>query len=270
MSTSPARTARAPRIGDHLREWRQRRRLSQMDLALGAEISTRHLSFVETGRASPSREMILHLAEQLDIPLRERNVLLVAGGFAPVFPERSLADPAQAAARAAIDIVLNAHEPYPAIAVDRHWTLIAQNGAIAPLLEGCDPSLIEAPANVMRIGLHPKGLAPRIENFGEWRAHLLMRLKRQVELTADPVLVQLHAELSAYPTDIATRRAARPAEANDLFVPVRLASSLGPLSFVSTTTVFGTPIDVTLAELAIETFLPADAATAEALRRAAA
>lgn len=264
-----ARSPRPPRIGDQLREWRQRRRLSQMDLALGAEISTRHLSFVETGRSKPSREMILHLAEELDIPLRERNVLLVAGGFAPVFPERSLDDPASAAARAAVETVLRAHEPYPAIAVDRHWTLIAHNAAIAPLLEGCDESLIAAPANVLRIGLHPKGLAPRIGNFTEWRSHLLTRLRRQVELTADPVLQELERELLSYPVAFG-QRPPRHGETNELFVPVQIASSLGPLAFVSTTTVFGTPVDVTLAELAIETFLPADPATAEAMRTFAA
>ncbi|MGL4291644.1 MAG: helix-turn-helix domain-containing protein [Phreatobacter sp.] len=256
-------------IGDHLREWRQRRRLSQLDLASEADISTRHLSFVETGRAAPSREMILHLAEQLDIPLRERNVLLVAAGFAPIFPERKLDDPAISAARRAIDIVLAGHEPFPAVAIDRHWTLVASNNAIGPFLEGCDEALIKPPINVLRLGLHPGGLAPRIENFAEWRAHLLARLRRQIEITADPVLEELNREASAYPVPLAPPRPSRGQEAHELFVPLRLKTSAGMLSFVSTTTVFGTPIDVTLAELAIEAFLPADAATGEALRRLA-
>jgi transcriptional regulator with XRE-family HTH domain len=266
--TNAAATLRT--VGDHLREWRQRRRLSQLDLAAEAEISTRHLSFVETGRAMPSRDMILHLAEQLDIPLRERNVLLVAAGFAPIFPERRLDDPAIAAARRAIDIVLAGHEPYPAIAIDRHWTLVASNNAIAPFLEGCDEELVKPPINVLRLGLHPAGVAPRIENFAEWRAHLLARLRRQIEITADPVLVQLNEEASGYPVPLAPPRPGRGQEADQLFVPLRLKTKAGTLAFVSTTTVFGTPIDVTLAELAIEAFLPADAATADTLRQMAA
>jgi transcriptional regulator with XRE-family HTH domain len=144
-------------IGDHLREWRQRRRLSQMDLALDAEISTRHLSFLETGRARPSRDMVLRLAERLEVPLRERNVLLLAAGFAPVFGERRLDDPALAPARAAVDLVLKGHEPYPAVAIDRHWTLVAANAAIPPLLAGVDPGLLEPPVNVLRLSLHPTG-----------------------------------------------------------------------------------------------------------------
>src|SRR3712207_4753499 len=164
-----------PRIGDHLREWRQRRRMSQLELALEAEISTRHLSFLETGRASPSREMVLHLAERLGVPLRERNVLLVAAGYAPVFAARSLDDPALKEARAAVDLVLKGHEPYPALAVDRHWTLVAANAAVPPLLAAVAPALLEPPVNVLRLGLHPEGLAPLIENLAEWRGHLLSR-----------------------------------------------------------------------------------------------
>jgi transcriptional regulator with XRE-family HTH domain len=265
-TAAPARQdARA--VGDHLREWRQRRRMSQMDLAMEADISTRHLSFMETGRSAPSREMILNLAEQLDIPLRERNVLLVAAGFAPIFPERGLDDPGLANARKAIDIVLAGHEPYPAVALDRHWTLVAHNRAIAPFLEGCDPALLSPPINMLRLALNPKGIAPRIENLGEVRGHLMARLKRQIELTADPVLEGLLKEVSSYPVPFSHPHPKKGQEAEELFVPIRLRTSGGLLTLISATTVFGTPIDVTLAELAIETFLPADAATAEALRR---
>jgi transcriptional regulator with XRE-family HTH domain len=191
MSTSPQT------IGDHLREWRQRRRMSQLDLAGEAEISTRHLSFLETGRSKPSREMILLLAERLEIPLRERNVLLVAGGYAPIFSERRWDDPALRAAREAIDLVLRGHEPYPALAVDRHWLLRAANDAVPPLLAGVAPALLEPPVNVLRLSLHPGGLAPRIANYAEWRAHLLARLHQQIELSADNVLLDLMNELRA-------------------------------------------------------------------------
>jgi transcriptional regulator with XRE-family HTH domain len=253
--------------GDLLREWRQRRRLSQMDLALEAEISTRHLSFVETGRAQPSREMVLHLADQLDVPLRERNVILVAAGFAPVFPERALDDPAMAAARRAVDVILTAHEPYPALVVDQRWNLVAANRAIAPLLEGVAPELLETPMNVLRVALHPKGLAPRTANLAEWRAHLLERLRRLVELTAEPALIELLAELKSYPAPPASDR--RPEDYGGVAVPFQLVAGDRVLSFIGTTTVFGTAVDITLAELTLETFFPADAATAEALRTAA-
>jgi transcriptional regulator with XRE-family HTH domain len=259
-------------VGDLLREWRQRRRLSQLDLSVEAEISTRHLSFLETGRAQPSRDMLLHLAERLDVPLRERNVLLVAAGYAPVFPERRLDDPALLPARAAIDLVLAGHERYPALAVDRHWTLLAANRAVGRLLAGVDAALLRAPVNVLRLSLHPEGLAPRIANLAEWRAHLLARLRRQVELTADPTLSALLAErreLRAPDGRPFARHAAERAS-DALVVPFRLRSEAGELAFFSTTTVFGTPIDVTLAELALEAFFPADGATAEALRRMAA
>lgn len=252
-------------VGDLLREWRQRRRLSQLDLACEADISTRHLSFLETGRARPSREMVLHLAEQLDLPLRDRNDLLVAAGFAPVFPERSLADPALHAVRTAMELVLAGHEPYPALAIDRHWTLVASNRAVAPLLAGVEADLLRPPVNVLRLSLHPAGLAPRIANLGEWRAHLLARLRRQIDLAADPVLVALLRELGGYPAPGETQDAAPDNSA--VVVPLRLATPDGVLALFSTTTVFGTPLDVTLSELALESFFPANAATAEALRR---
>jgi transcriptional regulator with XRE-family HTH domain len=258
-------------VGDLLREWRQRRRLSQLDLACEADISTRHLSFLETGRSQPSRDMVLHLAERLEVPLRERNLLLVAAGYAPVFPERSLSDPALAPARQAVDLVLAGHEPYPAIAVDRHWTLVAANKAVAPLLAGVAAELLQPPVNVLRLSLHPQGLAPRIVNLAEWRAHILERLRHQVDLSADPVLVALMEELRAYP--MKGDRLRPPGGHKNyagVVVPLELASEEGTLALFSTTTVFGTPVDITLSELALETFFPADAATAEALRRLAA
>ena len=259
-------------IGGHLREWRQRRHLSQLALACDADISTKHLSFIETGRALPSRDMVLHLAERLEVPLRDRNMLLVAAGYAPVFPERQLQDPALGAARKVVDLVLAGHAPYPALAVDRHWTLIAANNAVAPLLEGVEPSLASPPVNVLRLGLHPAGLAPRIINFAEWRAHLLARLRRQIDLTADPILIALINELRDYPTPGDARHNG-PSETEqyaNVVVPLKLVIEGSILSLFSMTTVFGTPVDITLSELALEAFLPADAATAEALHRLAA
>jgi transcriptional regulator with XRE-family HTH domain len=258
-------------VGNLLREWRQRRRMSQLDLALEAEISARHLSFIETGRSQPSREMVLNLTERLDVPLRERNVLLVAAGYAPVFPEKTLDDPALAAARRAVDMVLKGHEPFPALAVDRHWTLIASNAAVPSLLTGADPSLLRPPINVLRLSLHPDGLAPRIANLAEWRAHLLARLRRQIEISADKVLVELLDELAALPAPFSKRPIAlSDHELAGIVVPFRLVTDGGILCFISTTTVFGTPVDITLSELALEAFFPADTATAEALRRLAA
>ena len=256
-------------VGEHLREWRLRRRLSQLDLALEADISTRHLSFLETGRAQPSRDMLLHLAEQLDVPLRERNVLLVAAGYAPVFRERSLEDPALAAARTAIDLVLAGHEPFPAIAVDRHWRLVAANEAVELLLRGVDQDLLQQPVNVLRVALHPNGLAPRTVNLAEWRAHLLARLRHQIELTADPELIKLLNELQRYPV----ARSAKPPPAPPgaaIVLPFQFQTEHGIVTLISTVTVFGTPIDVTVAELALECFYPADTATADILQRAAA
>ena len=257
-------------VGNLLRDWRRRRRLSQLELACDADISTRHLSFLETGRSLPSREMVLHLAEQLGVPLRERNALLVAAGFAPTFRERSLEDPTLEAARKVVDLVLRGHEPYPAIAVDRHWTLVASNRAVTPLLAGVEPSLLEGPVNVLRLSLHPGGVAPRIVNLEEWRSHLLARLRRQIDVSADPVLRELFDELSRYPVP---RRGNEKTSANadyaGVAVPLQLATEAGVLSFISTTTIFGTPVDITLSELALESFFPADAMTTDALRRMA-
>ncbi len=192
-----ARGVRQRTFGDLLRDWRQRRRLSQLALACEAGISTRHLSFLETGRSVPSREMVLLIAGKLDVPLRERNVLLHAAGYAPVFHERPLADPALGAARRAVELVLRGHLPYPALAIDRHWSLVVANDAVAPLLAGVDGPLLRPPVNVLRLTLHPGGLAPRIRNFREWRGHLVDRLDRQIEATGDRTLIELREELQA-------------------------------------------------------------------------
>ncbi|WP_019585919.1 helix-turn-helix domain-containing protein [Deinococcus apachensis] len=264
--TGTLRPASPSAFGDLLRGWRQRRRLSQLDLAGDADISARHLSFVETGRSTPSRDMVLRLAEQLDVPLRERNALLLAAGYAPMFAERPLHNPALCAAREAVQAVLTGHEPYPALAIDRHWTLVAANQAVGPLLVGVAPELLAPPVNVLRLSLHPGGLAPRIVNLGEWRLHLLTRLDGQIGRSGDPELEALRRELAAYPFAEHLQEAAPiPAHAS-VFVPLRLEVPQGSLTLLSTTTVFGTPLDVTLSELAIEAFFPADAATGERLR----
>ncbi|MDM0024252.1 helix-turn-helix domain-containing protein [Variovorax saccharolyticus] len=264
LSSAPP-TAADP-FGAHLRHWRQHRRLSQLDLAHEAQVSTRHLSYVETGRAEPSREMVLRLAERLEVPLRERNALLVAAGYAPMYRERSLDDPAMAAARRAVDLVLKGHEPFPALAVDRHWNLVAHNAMVPMLMAGAAPHLLERPVNVLRLSLHPEGLAPRIANLGQWRAHLLERLQQQIAATGDAGLAALHDELAAYPQPQVSHDApAAAGELSNVVVPFQLVTPQGVLSFISTTTIFGTPVDVTLQELAVESFFPADAQTANAL-----
>jgi transcriptional regulator with XRE-family HTH domain len=270
METTATLTPETP-IGGLLRAWRERRRLSQMALALEAEISTRHLSFLETGRAQPSREMVLRLAEHLRVPLREQNALLLAAGFAPQYPQRPLADESLRSARDMVQRVLDGHAPYPALAIDRYWNLQAANRAVMPLLAGVDATLLEPPVNVLRLSLLPHGLAPRIVNFPEWRTHLLARLRHEAELTADAQLRALLEELSG--TETATRRANHAKVAlktslgQQLAVPLILETPLGRLRFISTTMVFGSAVDVTLSELAIESFFPADQATAEALTR---
>ena len=270
LPRTPPPTA-ADSFGAHLRHWRQHRRLSQLDLAHEAQVSTRHLSYVETGRAEPSREMVLRLAERLEVPLRERNTLLVAAGYAPMYRQRSLDDPAMAPARQAVQRVLEGHEPFPALAVDRHWNLVAHNALVPMLMEGAAPELMQAPINVMRLSLHPDGVAPRIANLAQWRTHLLERLQQQIAATGDAVLQELHDELEAYPP---------PAVSHDLpaidtalsaiAVPIQFVTPNGVLSFISTTTIFGTPVDVTLQELAVESFFPADEQTAAALTALAA
>ncbi|HYG48731.1 MAG TPA: helix-turn-helix transcriptional regulator [Allosphingosinicella sp.] len=248
-------------VGTQIRTWRTRRRLSQLDLALDAEISARHLSFIETGRSRPSRTMLLRLAERLRIPPRDRNVLLVAGGFAPAQPARPLDDPALAAARRAVDKVLAAYEPYPALAVDLHWNLVAANAGIQPFLAGVAPHLLEPPLNVLRLSLHPEGLASRIENLGEWRGYVFRRLEEQIDASADPAIAALLEELRGYPGG-----AGDPGEANEIAILLKVRQGERLLSFLSMTTVFGTPVDITLSELAIEAFLPADSETAAYLR----
>jgi transcriptional regulator with XRE-family HTH domain len=254
--------------GTLLREWRLRRRKSQLDLAGEAEISQRHLSFVESGRAKPSRDMVLHLAEQLDIPLRERNHLLLAAGFAPRYGERKLDDPSLAAARETVRLVLKGHEPNPAIALDRHWHMVDANAATAPLLADiADTALLQPPVNVLRLSLHPLGMAPHIVNLHEWRGHLLERLRHQLDATGDPVLVELEPELLAYPSGPRTQH---PHAANLAAIahPLKLRAGNEILTFISTTTVFGSPLDVTLSELAIESFFAADEETIAWMRRA--
>jgi transcriptional regulator with XRE-family HTH domain len=275
MNASLHPPARSPRptpqaFGDQLRHWRQHRRLSQLDLAGAADISTRHLSYVETGRSSPSREMVLRLSERLDIPLRERNGLLVAAGYAPMYRERALDDPALAAARQAVALILKSHEPWPALALDRHWNIVAHNRMVPLLLAGADPALLQGPVNVLRLSLHPQGLAPRIANLAQWRHHLLERLRQQIAATADPALVALREELLAYPVCEGAGELHLDGEHLGVLMPFRFSTPNGVLSFISTTTIFGTPVDVTLQELAMETFFPADEATAQALRDLAA
>ncbi|WP_245992747.1 helix-turn-helix domain-containing protein [Prauserella muralis] len=257
-------TARRP-VGELLREWRDRRRISQLDLALAAEVSTRHLSFVETGRARPSREMVLRLGEHLDVPLRERNQLLLAAGYAPVYSQSPFGDPELSTVREAVRRLLRRHEPFPAAVVDRGWNLVDANDCIALLTDGVAPELLAPPVNVLRATLHPDGMAPRIVNLGEWRAHLLGRLRREVAATADPALAALLAELRDYPCASPAPEVEIPGP-GDLLVPLRLRHGQGELSFFSTVATFGTPLDVTLAELSIESFYPADDPTAAVLR----
>jgi transcriptional regulator with XRE-family HTH domain len=266
-----SKTNTAP-VGGLLRIWRERRRLSQLELAGAADISARHVSFLETGRSVPSRAMLLRLAERLEVPLRERNALLLSAGYAPMYSERRLDDPALRQARAAVDLVIAGHSPYPALAVDRHWTMVSANAPVNLLLAGIDPRLLQPPVNVLRLSLHPDGLGPRVENYTQWRTHVLMRLRQQIAATADPILIELLAELEAYPLISKPDADAKPTDEVDyggVVVPFRLRTDFGVLSFFSTTTVFGTPLDVTLSELAIESFFPADPLTTETLNRIA-
>jgi transcriptional regulator with XRE-family HTH domain len=249
-----------PDAGQLLRTWRQRRKLSQLDLSLTAAISSRHLSFVETGRARPSREMLLHLADRLELPLRDRNELLLAGGFAPVYAERPLDSADMSSVRDALDRFLRAHEPYPAVVIDRHYGIVGMNGAVAALTEGVSAELLgERPPNALRVTLHPDGMAPRIANLAEWSGHLLHRLKRQAANTGDPVLRELYDELAAYP---GVELELEPGSGDEIILPLRLRNGL---SFFGTVSTFGAANDVTLEELSIEAFYPADAATAERL-----
>jgi transcriptional regulator with XRE-family HTH domain len=263
MTSTVSRTGQRS-VGELLRRWREQRRLSQLELSIQAEISTRHLSFVETGRSAPSRDMVLRLAEHLEVPLRERNPLLLAAGFAPVYGEHDLAAPEMAEIRAAVRQVLTGHEPYPALAMDRHWNLVDANDCLLRLTRDVAPDLLVPPVNVLRLSLHPDGLAGRIANLGEWRAHLLGRLRRQAAATADPTLTALHAELQGYPCDQPQPEVEHPGP-GDVVVPLRVRSAGQDLALFGIAASFGTPADITVAELAIELFFPADPATRTAL-----
>lgn len=256
-------------VGTLLREWRDRRQRTQLDLALDAGISARHLSFVETGRSTPSAEMVLLLAEQLEVPFRERNQMLLAAGHAPSFPERSLEDPEMAPVREALDVILTGHEPNPAVVVDRDWNLVAANSAMGAISRWVDPALLEPPVNVMRVGLSPGGLAAGIVNLGEVHAHFVGRLRRQVAITGDEALAALLEEVSAYPAPPYEHDPAAEAAAGNILTPMmRLrVPGAGELSFFFSVTTFGTAAEVTASELSIELGFPADAATAEVLRK---
>jgi transcriptional regulator with XRE-family HTH domain len=265
--TAPTRSASVPSpFGERLRHWRQRRRLSQLDLAHVADVSTRHLSYVETGRASPSRDMVLRLVDRLDIPLRERNALLEAAGYAPMYRERPLEAPDMTPAREAVQRILTCHEPWPALAMDRHWNLVMANRMVPPLMAGAAPALLQGPINVLRLSLHPEGLAPRIANLRQWREHLFERLRQQIHATGDETLAALLAELKGYPESLGSEAVSLPGEHHGVLMPFQFNTGHGVLNLVSTTTVFGSPVDITLQELALETFFPADEGTASALR----
>lgn len=262
----------AKAIGEHLREWRQRRHLSQLALACEAEISQKHLCFLENGRAMPSRDMVLHLAEQLSVPLRARNTLLKAAGFAPVFPAHEFQDASMRGIRRAVSTILDAMDPYPALAIDRHWNSVMSNAAARMFIASASPALLQPPVNLIRLSLHPDGLASQIVNLKQWRDCLLDRLRKEIDTSGEAALADLLAEVEAYPTaeidtgseDIAVNRL------NDLMtavaIPLQIARDGLVLSFLSTTTVFGTPTDATVSELALESFLPANAETAAYLR----
>ncbi|HWS45530.1 MAG TPA: helix-turn-helix transcriptional regulator [Acidimicrobiia bacterium] len=255
----------APSVGALLRDWRTRRRLTQLDLASEAGVSARHLSFVETGRARPSREMVLHLAEHLDVPLRERNPLLLAAGYAPLYHMSEFESAAMLPAREVVEHLLAAHEPYPALLVDRHWQLVSANRAAALLVEGVVPELLEPPCNVLRAALHPRGLAPRIVNLAQWSDHILGNVRRQFAITGDVALRALERELLDYASAMGVEPRAEVDARPAIAVPMRLRAGDGELAFMTMIATFGTAIDITLAELSLETFLPADAPTLSAL-----
>lgn len=249
-------------VGELLRGWRERRRLSQLELANRVEVSTRHVSFVETGRSRPSREMVLRLAEHLDVPLRDRNQLLLAGGYAPIYSEASLHSPSMLAIRTTLRRLLKAHEPYPALVVDRWWNIVEANAGIQIFTADVDEQLLKAPINALRLTLHPDGLARRIGNLAEVRASALASLQRQVASTADPELQDLYDELREYAAD---DKPVHPGP-TEVVVPMNLRHEGQDLSLLTTIATFGTPLDVTVSELMIESFYPADEPTAEFLR----
>ncbi|MGD3111295.1 helix-turn-helix domain-containing protein [Streptomyces sp. YGL11-2] len=269
MTTATALAPESTGVGPLLREWRDRRRISQLELALRADSSARHISFIETGRARPSQEMVLRLAEHLDVPVRERNALLIAAGYAPSFPETPLDDPSMTALRAGLERMLTGYEPYPALVVDGTYHVRAANNGMALLLDGIDPALLEPPLNAMRITLHPGGLAPRIRNFLEWRGHLLDQMERQLALLRSAPLRELYDEVSGYPLPAAGRETAAFGEHPPFALPMVIEHGGRVLSFISTIATFNTPMDVTVSELAVETLLPADPETAAFLRNPA-
>lgn len=257
-----------PEVGSLLRQWRERRHLTQLELALDAGISARHLSFVETGRSKPGREMLLQVLEQLKVPFREQNRLLLAAGHAPAFPERSLDDPDLAPVRDALDVILSSHEPYPAVAVDRVWNMVAANSAMLALAESIeiDPALLEPPINVMRVGLHPRGVGPLFVNLGDWHAHWLKRLERQLAATGDEQLAALIDEIADYSVPEPEHDVASGIAGSEMLGPVKVRTPDGDeLSFFGMFASFDTPFEVTSSELAIELLFPADRTTAEAL-----
>jgi transcriptional regulator with XRE-family HTH domain len=258
---APVNNPAAVPVGHLLRQWRERRRLSQLELSIQAEISTRHLSFVETGRSRPTPEMILKLTEHLDVPLRERNQLLLAGGYAPAYPQHGLDAPELAAVREALRQVLVAHEPHPALVLNRWWEMLDANAAVAVLVAGCAPELLAPPVNVLRLSLHPDGMAGRIENLAQWRTHLLGQVRRRAEQTGDERLADLHDELAGYPggSDASV-------PANNVVLPLQLRHETGLLSFFSIAATVETAADVTVEELVIESFYPADRETEQRLR----
>ena len=256
-------------FGEELRTWRQRRHLSQLELATEVDVSTRHLSFMETGRSQASRAMVLRLADKLEVPLRERNELLTAAGYAPMYAAKAYHDPSLSAMREAMELVLKGHDPYPAMLVDRQWTLVSANKAARNFLNCLEPAVMRPPINVLRVSLQPNGLASRIANLPEWRTHVLARLAREVEISADPVLAELLVELRAMPGG-EIGRVIDPTQSG-VVVPLKIRTPEGGvMSFFSTTTVFGTAVEVTLSELTLEAFYPADEFTAATLRQRAA
>jgi transcriptional regulator with XRE-family HTH domain len=267
LDSSPETVAPVPHApaGQLIREWRLRRRMSQLDLASTAGISARHLSFVETGRARPSRTMVLHLAENLDIPLRERNPLLLAAGYAPTYQATDFEAPEMASVRDAVERLLDAHDPYPAILVDRRWQLVSANAAAAVLVDGVAPELLAPPCNVLRTSLHPNGLAPRIVNIAQWSAHIIDNVRRQVAVTGDDELRALERELVGYAADMGVDLPPAAEAPRAIATPMRLRTDAGELALMTMIATFGTALDITLAELSLETFLPADSATARAL-----
>ncbi|MFD0318325.1 helix-turn-helix domain-containing protein [Streptomyces flavalbus] len=271
-TATPARTAPAAApadqgVGTLLRAWREQRRISQLELALRADSSARHISFIETGRSRPSEEMVLKLAEHLDVPVRERNALLLAAGYAPRFPETPLDDPALAAVRAGVERLIQGYEPYPALVVDATYNVLAANRGITALLGEVPPALLGPPLNAMRLTLHPEGLAPRIRNLRQWRGHLLAQMERQIALHRSAALRALYEEVAAYPVpEEAVPEGAADEAVPYVALPLLIEHGGRTLSFISSISTFNTPMDVTVAELAIETLLPADPATVRHLQ----